>query len=114
MAIQVHNLDTRIRFERKSVTQDPVYGTEVISWVPQATVWAEVQDVLPTRQQAEQMRSGVQVSLARSRVRIRYRTDINATMRCWIGTIAFNVVSEPAEIGRHEFMELLIERASTL
>lgn len=113
MTIQVYNLDTRVRFERKSVAQDTVYGTEVITWVPVATVWAEVMDTLPSRQQAEQMRNNVQVAVSRSRVRLRYRTDIDATMRCVIGGVTFQVVSDPAEIGRHEWMELIIEKVST-
>ena len=113
MGIQVNNLDTRIRFERKSVTQDPVYGTEVISWVPAATVWAEVMDVLPTRQQAEQMRNNTQVSVRRTRVRMRYRSDIDASMRGWIGSTVHQIVGGPAEIGRHEYLELLLEKVST-
>lgn len=113
MTLQVYNLDTRVRFEGKSVGQDPVYGTEVISWYPVATVWAEVQDLLPSRNQLENTRNGIQVAVSRSRIRMRYRTDINATMRCFIGSTAYQVVSEPAEIGRHEYQELLIERYST-
>jgi SPP1 family predicted phage head-tail adaptor len=106
-------MDTRVRFENKSISQDPVYGTEVISWLPKATVWAEVMDVLPTRQQAEQMRNNTQVSVRRARVRMRYRSDIDASMRCLIGGIVHQIVGGPAEIGRHEFMEILIERVST-
>lgn len=113
MAIQVGNLDTRMRIEQKSVTQDATYGTEVISWVPLVTVWAEVMDVLPSRQQAEQTRAQLQVATQRSRVRMRYRTDVDSTMRCIIGGIAHHIVSGPAEIGRHEYMELVIERYST-
>lgn len=113
MTIQVSNMDTRVRFENKSISQDPVYGTEVISWLPKATVWAEVMDVLPTRQQAEQMRNNTQVSVRRARVRMRYRSDIDASMRCLIGGIVHQIVGGPAEIGRHEFMEILIERVST-
>lgn len=113
MTIQVHNLDTRVRFESRSVTQDPTYGTDVVSWVPVCVVWAEVMDVLPTRQQAEQVRQVVQVATMRARVRIRYRTDIDATMRCIIGGVTYQIVGGPAEIGRHEFMELLVEKYST-
>lgn len=113
MPIQIGPLDTRVRIEYKSVTQDSVYGTEVISWLPKATVWAEVLDVLPTRQQAEQMRNDVQVSVRRTRVRMRYRPDIDASMRCVIGGIVYQIVGGPAEIGRHEWLELLIERTST-
>src|SRR5512143_3103286 len=113
MGIQVNNLDTRIRIEYKSVTQDSVYGTEIITWMPKATVWAEVMDVLPTRQQAEQMRNNTQVSVRRPRVRMRYPSDIDASMRCLIGGIVHQIVGGPAEIGRHEFLDLLLERPST-
>ena len=113
MTLQVYNLDKRVRFENKSVTLDAVYGTEVISWVPIATIWAEKQDVLPTRTQAEMMRNGIQVAVMRSRLRLRHRADINATMRCVIGGVTYRIVSESAEIGRNEWMELLIERVTT-
>lgn len=113
MSIQVHNLDTRVRFESRSVTQDPTYGTDVVTWVPVCVVWAEVLDALPSRQQAEQVRQVVQVATLRSKVRIRYRTDIDATMRMLIGQDVYQIVGGPAEIGRHEFMELLAERVST-
>lgn len=113
MTIHVSNLDTRVRFEGKSVTQDPDYGTEVITWVPVCVVWAEVQDVLPSRQQAEQVRQVVQVAMQRSRVRMRYRTDIDATMRCIIGGITHQIVNGPAEIGRHEWLEILVEHYSS-
>lgn len=113
MTIFVNNLDTRVRFEGKSISQDPTYGTEVVTWVPVCVVWAEVMDVLPSRQQAEQVRQAVQVATQRSRVRMRYRTDIDATMRCIIGGIMHQIVNGPAEIGRHEFLELLVERYSS-
>lgn len=113
MTVQVYNLDTRVRIEQKSVAPDPIYGTDVVAWLPLCVVWAEVLDVLPSRQQAEQVRQVVQVATQRSRVRMRYRTDINATMRCIIGNNAYQIVNGPAEIGRHEYLELVIERMST-
>ena len=112
MTIQV-NPDTRVRFERKSVSQDATYGTDVISWVPVCVVWAEIMDVLPSRSQSEQVRESVQVATLRSRVRLRYRTDIDATMRMLIGTEIHKIVAGPAEIGRHEWMEFVVERYST-
>ena len=113
MTIQVHNLDTRVRFESKSVTQDSTYGTDVVTWLPVCVVWAEIMDVLPSRQQAEQVRQVVQVATLRSKVRIRFRRDIDATCRMWRGSELYQIVGGPAEIGRHEFMELLVERTST-
>jgi SPP1 family predicted phage head-tail adaptor len=106
-------MDTRVRIEQKSVTQDQTYGTEVITWVHLATVWAEVMDVLPSRQQAEQTRQQLQVATQRSRVRMRYRTDVDSTMRCVIGGLMHHIVSGPAEIGRHELSEVVVERYSS-
>lgn len=114
MAIQVPNMDSRVRFESKSITQDPTYGTDVVSWVPLATVWAEVVNVLPSRQQAEQTRQQLQVSTQRSRIRMRYRTDIDSSMRCVIGGLMHHIVSGPAEIGgRHQLSEVIAERYSS-
>lgn len=114
MAIQIPRMDTRVRFEQKSISQDPTYGTEVISWIPLATVWAEVVDVLPSRQQAEQTRQQLQVSTQRSRVRMRYRTDLDSSMRCVIGGLMHHIVSGPAEIGdRHSLIEIVVERYSS-
>ena len=113
MALQVPNMDTRVRIEARSISQDPTYGTDVVTWVPLATVWAEVMDVLPSRQQAEQTRQQLQVATQRSRVRYRYRTDVDSTMRCIIGGLMHHIVSGPAEIGRHELSEVVIERYSS-
>lgn len=114
MSLQVPNMDMRVRFESKSISQDPTYGTDIVTWVPLATVWAEVVDVLPSRQQAEQTRAQLQVATQRSRVRMRYRTDVDSTMRCVIGGLMYHIVSGPAEIGdRHSMIELVVERYST-
>ena len=114
MAIQAPNMDTRIRIEARSVTQDPTYGTDVVTWIPLATVWAEVMDVLPSRQQAEQTRQQLQVATQRSRVRMRYRTDVDSTMRCIIGGLMHHIVSGPAEIGdRHSMIEFIAELYSS-
>lgn len=112
--IQVGPLDTRVRVEARSVTQDATYGTDVVTWVEQATVWANKQDVLPSRQQAEQTRQQLQVATQRSRVRMRYRADVDSSMRCVIGGQMWHIVSGPAEIGdRKQYMELVVEKYST-
>ena len=114
MPIQVPNMDTRVRIEARSISQDPTYGTDVVTWVPLATVWAEVMDVLPSRQQAEQTRQQLQVATQRSRIRMRYRTDVDSTMRCVIGGLMHHIVSGPAEIGdRHSLIEIVVERYSS-
>lgn len=110
------NLDTRVRFERKVVTQDADYGTEVITWTHIATVWANVQDVLPSLRREETERNNLLTDARRTRVRIRYRSDLDTSMRAIIyrpSATTYQIVSGPAELGQHEYLEFMVERYST-
>lgn len=104
-------LDTRIRIERKVVTPDPLYGTETVTWVEFATVWAEVQDVLPSR--AERMADSIVIANRPARVRMRYIAGISADMRVIIGDRVLQIVSGPAEIGRRKGIEIIAEQHSS-
>ena len=73
------SLDTRIRIERKLVTRDPQYGTEQVTWVQFAYVWAEVRDILPSK--AERLADSVQIARRPARIRIRYLAGLVADMR---------------------------------
>lgn len=101
-------LNTRCRIEYKSIAQDPDYGTEVITWTLLATVWCEKQDFLPSK--SESIQGGVEVSTGKSRIRIRFREDIDTSMRCIIKSKTYQIVAEPAEIGRREYTEFVIEK----
>ncbi len=80
-AVQAGKLDRQITIERKSVTSDPNYGTEVITWAPLVVLpgsppvaerfWAEVQDVMPSR--SESVLQGLAVARNQTRIRIRWR-----------------------------------------
>ena len=48
--MNVGALDRRITIERKVETRDTSYNTAVVSWVPLAQVWANIQDAMPSRQ----------------------------------------------------------------
>lgn len=104
-------LDTRIRIERKVVTPDPLYGTETVAWVEFATVWAEVQDVLPSR--AERLADTIVIANRPARIRMRHLAGITPDMRMIIGTRVLQIVSGPAEIGRREGIELIVEEHSS-
>ena len=108
------NLDTRVRIEQKSVSQDQDYGTDIVTWTHLATVWAEVQDALPSRSEAVKM--GLAVATRQTRVRIRYRSDLDSSMRLVIwrpDPEVYEVVGGPSEIGRHEYSEIVVERISS-
>lgn len=104
-------LDTRIRIERKSVTSDPLYGTEAVTWVEFATVWAEVEDVLPSR--AERLADSIVIANRPARIRMRYLAGTTPDMRVIIGDRTLHIVSGPAEIGRRVGTELIVEQHSS-
>lgn len=119
-------LNAQIFIEKKSVVADPVYGTEVVVWVPliqssdsppvPVPLWAEWQDVLPSK--AEAVLQGLAVARNQSRVRLRYRADIDSSMRVRrvvdSVTTIYQIVGGPAAIGkRKDGIELMVERFSS-
>ena len=104
-------LRTRTRIERKIVTPDPLYGTETVTWEEFASVWAEVQDVLPSR--AERLADSIIIANRPARIRMRHLAGITPDMRVIIGDRVLQIVSGPAVIGRREGIELIIEQYSS-
>ena len=123
--MRASSLDRQILIEKKSVTQDPNFGTELVTWVPLSTVsgqperyWAEVQDALPSR--AESVTQGLAVARNQTRIRFRYRNDVevDSSMRVTVfGDITnrvLQIVGGPARIGgRKELIEIMCERISS-
>ncbi len=108
------NMDQRIRIEVKQTTQDPEYGTPVITWATFATVWAQVQDVLPSK--AEAQGNGLRVANRPARIRTRYLAGVTTDMRVvqlHRGNRVLQIVSGPAELGRKEGLEFMAEEYST-
>jgi head-tail adaptor len=107
-------LDRQITFEVQSVEQDEVYGTEKKIWIPfAARVPANVQDVLPSKSEA--VKQGMKVANRPARIRMRYLAGITSDMRVVIhGEIdrITQIVSGPAELGRREGIELVVEEYS--
>ena len=104
-------LDTRIRIERKTVTSDPAYGTHDVAWSLFANVWGEVRDVLPSR--AERMVQAIAIANRPARVRVRYLPGLAADMRVIVAGRIMQIISGPAELGRREGMELIVEDHSS-
>ena len=112
--LPIVKLDQRIRIERRQVTTDPDYGTQTTTWVTFATVWAEVQDVLPSK--AEAQSNGMQAATRPARIRTRYLAGITTDMRvvCLTrGNRVLQIVSGPAELGRKDGLEFMAETYST-
>jgi head-tail adaptor len=110
-------LDSRITIERKTSAQDPDYGTYEDAWVPitnGSRIPANAQDVLPSKSEAT--RNGIRIATQPTRIRIRFRTDVTGDMRVVIHGATdriCQIVSGPAEIGRREWLEMMVENYSS-
>lgn len=102
------NLDRRITIRKKSVAQDATYGTEAITWALLALVWAEWVDAQPSR--SDSVRQGLEQAANQARVRIRYREDVDSSMRVEYRGYIWQIIGGPAEIGRREYIEFVVER----
>lgn len=122
--LNIGAMDRRIRIER-SVADEAFDGAGSAQWSPVATVWAEVRDLLPSR--GEKLADGLNVAARPSRVRIRWRRDVTSAMRILIGRMVKDgagnpiwqtdrtaqIITVPAELGRREGLEFVIEDYST-
>ena len=123
--VSAGTLTRLITVERQQVVQDANYGSQVVTWVPLAVLpgsppvaerfWAEVQDALPSR--SESVMQGLAVARNQTRVRIRWRNDIDSSMRITVhgdADVIYQIVGGPAEIrGRRRMLEMMCEKYSS-
>lgn len=124
MKVTSAQLDRLVSIEYNDSTQDASYGTEVPNWRPlvpapgspevSEEMWAQILDVAPGR--AESVVGGLQVSKNQTRIRMRWRDDVDSSMRIRevvSGTI-YQIIGGPAEVAgsRRRWMEFLTERYS--
>jgi SPP1 family predicted phage head-tail adaptor len=117
-------MDRRITIEQKVVTQDAVYGNEVITWAPLAyeagspsvaqKFWANVMDMQPSRSEA--VKQGLNQARNQTRITIRYRSDVDSSMRITVHKETdqvYQIVGGPAIIGRKQYLEMVCEKYSS-
>ncbi len=112
-------MDRRIKIEKFTTAQDGV-GEPVKSWVELDTVWASVSAAGRTGAASGSGRSAAgtegfaadqHLAKRRSTFRIRYRSDVDETMRIAYPTSAgdnYDIVSI-SELGRQEGLEITAE-----
>lgn len=119
------SLDRQITVEKPGTGRDPLYNTPTGDWEPLSILpgspevaerfWAEVRDVMPSRDEA--LRQGLQVGRKATRIRLRWRDDIDASMRVTVHgdtDTVYQIIGGPAEIGgRKAYIEMLCEKYST-
>ncbi len=113
----------RIRFERP-VSDDAADGAGSGQWQLVCEMWANVQDMLPSR--GERLAEGINVAARPARIRCAYRDGITSDMRILVGRNmkgedgepvwrtdrTMQIVSGPARLGRREGLEIMAEEYS--
>lgn len=87
------------------------------SWtVVENGVWASIVDMLPSR--GERLADGLNVATRPSRVRMRFRTDVDASMRLvdvtdGVDGRVMQIITPPATIMNRTGVEFMVEDYST-
>lgn len=107
--------DEQVSIEHLSTTKDPVYGTQIQTWLTlHDHFWANVLDVLPSR--AEATGNGLAIGTKRARLRLRDAVGTDMTMRVVLhsrGDAIMQIVAGPARLEGTDFDEFAIESYSS-
>lgn len=105
--------DTWITVENRTTEQDADYGTQESTWAEFGGMWAEVQDVLPSR--SELVDASISITRRPTRIRIDYLDGmgITADMRIDIDGRKLEIVGGPAMKGVRKEWEIVAEEVST-
>ncbi|WP_230781644.1 head-tail adaptor protein [Sphingomonas sp. Leaf37] len=104
------SLNKRIRIEAPLIDNAPDSAGSR-DWRLVAKVWANIQDVLPSR--SEKLAEGINLSTRPARVRMRHRTNITPDMRFVYRDRVMQIVAGPAELGAKVGIEFMVEDYST-
>ena len=117
--LEAGSLRDRVRIEQYAADED-FDGAGSGAWSLLAEVWADVQDVLPSR--GERLADGINLSTRPARVRMRRRDDVTDSMRFVMGATVVDdevdyssarimqIVAGPAIIGRlRDGLEFMVE-----
>lgn len=111
-------LDEQVTIEQHTSARDPDFGTEIEGaggWVVVADhVWANTQDVLPSR--GEATANGLTTSVARTRLRIQVDDRITSAMRVTLhdkGGRVMQIIAGPVLLDDRRHMEFMLESSSS-
>jgi head-tail adaptor len=111
-------LDEQVTIEQRTVARDPDFNTEIEGaggWELVADhVWANTQDVLPSR--GETTTNGLTISVARTRLRLQIDERITSAMRVTLhgkGDRLMQIVAGPALLDDRRHVEFMLEGFSS-
>lgn len=101
-------LRTQVTIQRKQAGED-AYGDPLPpAWTDVATVWANVKHLSG----AETIRSGLETSVVKASIRIRWRTGITAAMRVLVGGVPYAITAVLEDVDRRGYVDLVCERGA--
>ena len=114
-----------VTVECKSLASvDPIYGTQLNQWEPLVALpgspvigqrfWAKVEDLAPGKSEA--VMQGVNLASDLTRITMRYRADIDSSMRIVVHGDAdyiLQIASPPAMIGRKQYIVMVCTKFSS-
>lgn len=110
MRITASMLDKQVRVQRK-VAAEGFASAGKSQWLPvgpnEGKAFAQVQDILPSRE--AETGDGFGASVRRARVRMRYRADLTEAMRLVMDNRIMQITTMPVEIGRRDGIEFMVE-----
>lgn len=112
--MNIGSLNRRITIQKKSVTLDADYGTEIITWVTHTTVWANVKAVQPSKDESSS--NDIRINAGLTRIRIYYLATVTSDMRIKLtdrSNKILQIVGGPVEIGHRDGMEIMAESYTT-
>lgn len=111
-------MNREVQIRQRTRTQNPADGSYSDVWSTLATVWGEVEDMLPSR--AERIADGVDIARRPAKVRLYYREDVTTEMRFKVlgrspaeADRDMRIISGPAELGFRDRVEFLAENLTS-
>lgn len=104
--LSANDLDRLVTIERPSVTRDPVYGSEVVAWVPVVSnEWARVIESSTPPAANPGQAEAIAAYVRPTKVLIRWRADVDTTMRI-VADGQLLQIQGTAMIGRRQWLEM--------
>jgi SPP1 family predicted phage head-tail adaptor len=101
MGMDIGSMDQRVTLQRRTGSKDAV-GQQAFTWTDVCTVWAQVQAV-----RGREFFAAAQAQQEQTvKVRIRYRTDIDATLRLVHKGVEHHITGV-IPVGRNEMLEIM-------
>ena len=99
-------LDRIVELQSRTVTRDPIYGSEIVSWSEIDKVWANVHQTGVSENFEND--ANRKIALRNSTFRIRWRDDVQETSRVVYDGFPWDIKGI-AELGRRRELELICQ-----